>query len=136
MASVVLTNCKVVAGSDISAYVQGIVLNYEAEAVKETRMGNTTEVNKGGVKKWGGTIQFKQDYADNLVDEIVFALIGTTGTFQARPDATAAISTSNPEYNGTALFTGYAPISGQHGELSKSALTFVSAGDLDRDVTP
>ena len=134
MASLVLTNCKVVVGgSDISAYVLGITLNYEAEAVKETRMGNTTEVNKGGVKKWGGTIQFKQDYADNLVDEIVFALIGTTGTFSGVP-VNDTVTTSNPNYNGTCLFEGYAPISGNHGELAKSALKFSSAGDLSRSV--
>lgn len=134
MPSVVLTNVKVsVGGNDISAYVQGITLNYEAEAIKETRMGNTTEVNKGGVKKWGGTIQFKQDYDDNLVDEIVFGLIGTTGAFSALP-VNAAVSANNPNYNGTCLFTGYAPISGQHGELAKSALAFVSASDLTRSV--
>lgn len=135
MASVVLTNCKVVVGgSDISAYVTGIALNYEAEAVKETRMGNTTDVNKGGVKKWGGTISFKQDYADNLVDEIVFALIGTTGTFSGVP-VNDTVTASNPNYNGTCLFTGYPPLSGQHGELVKSQLSFVSAGDLSRSTS-
>lgn len=134
MPSIVLTNVKVsVGGNDISAYVQGITLNYEAEAVKETRMGNTTEVNKGGVKKWGGTIQFKQDYDDNLIDEIVFWLIGTTGAFSGLP-VNAAASANNPNYNGTVLFTGYAPINGQHGELAKSSLAFVSAGDLSRSV--
>src|SRR5688500_84777 len=110
MASVVLTNVKVSAGgNDISAYVLGITLNYEAEAVKETSMGNTTEVNKGGVKKWGGTIQFKQDFADNLVDEIVFGLIGTTGAFSGVP-VNDTVTASNPNFNGTCLFTGYAPL--------------------------
>lgn len=134
MASVVLNNCKVSAGgNDLSAYTLGIVLNYEAEAVKETRMGNTTEVNKGGVKKWGGTISFKQDYADGLLDELVFALIGTTGAFSGVPVNTT-VSADNPNYNGTVLFTGYAPLSGQHGELAKTSLAFVSAGDLTRSV--
>lgn len=136
MASVVLTNCKVVVGgTDISAYVLGITINYEAEAVKETRMGNTTEVNKGGVKKWGGSANLKQDYGDGLADETVFALIGTTGTFSGIPVNTT-VSADNPNYNGTVLFTGYAPISGQHGELAKTTLTFVSAGDLTRSVAP
>jgi hypothetical protein len=134
MASLVLLNCKVVVGAvDISVYVQGVTLNYEAEAVKETRMGNVTEVNKGGVKKWGGSIQFKQDYADGLIDEIVFPLIGTTGTFSGVP-VNATVSPDNPNYTGTALFTGYGPISGAHGELAKGTLAFVSAGDLSRAV--
>jgi hypothetical protein len=134
MASLVLLNCKVVVGgTDISVYVQGITLNYEAEAVKETRMGNVTEVNKGGVKKWGGTVQFKEDYAAGLIDAILFPLIGTTGTFSAVP-VNATVSPDNPNYTGTALFTGYPPLSGAHGELAKSTLAFVSAGDLSRSV--
>jgi hypothetical protein len=133
MASTVLTDAHVTAGSDISVYVQNIVLNYEAAAIVETRMGQTTEVNKGGVFKWNGSIGFKQDYADNLVDEIVFALIGTTGTFAGRPSS-AAQGAGNPSYNGTALFTGYAPLSAAHGELVKSTLAFVSAGALSRSV--
>ena len=132
MASVVLTNVSVtVGGSDISAYVQAINLDYEAEAVKDTAMGTTTENNKGGVKKWGGTIQFKQDYDNGLVDDIVFALIGSTGTFQAWP-ASNTTGVNNPKYSGTALFTGYAPLNGSHGELAKSTLKFVSAGTLGR----
>ena len=132
MASIVLTNVSVtVGGTDISAYVLGITLNYDAEAVKETRMGNTTNVNKGGVKNWDGTIQFKQDYTDAAVDDTVFALIGTTGTFQGWPNSNTT-GPNNPKFSGTALFQGYAPISGQHGELAKSALKFVSAGDLSR----
>lgn len=136
MASLVLTNCKVsVGGTDISAYVLGINIEYGADAVKETRMGNTTEVNKGGVKKWGGTIDFKQDYADNAVDEVVFALIGTTGAFSGIPVNTT-VSADNPNYNGTCLFEGYAPLNGQHGELAKSKLKISSAGDLTRSVAP
>ena len=136
MPSIVLNNVKVTVGaSDISANVQAITLNYDADALKDTAMGNLTEINKGGVKKWGGTVQFKQDYADNAIDEVVFALIGTQAAFAARPE-NGAISTSNPEYSGTALFTGYAPISGSHGETAKATLAFVSASDLVRDVTP
>ena|SRR5436190_105345 len=132
MASIVLTNVSVtVGGTDISAYVQQINLDYEADAVKETAMGDGTEKNKGGVKKWGGTIQFKQDYDNGLVDDVVFALIGTTGTFQAWPN-TNTTGVNNPKYSGTCLFQGYAPLSGAHGELAKSSLKFVSAGTLSR----
>ena len=135
MASVVLTNVKASAGgNDISAYTQAVNLTFEAEAVKETRMGNTTEVNKGGVKKWGGSIQFKNDYADNAIDEIAFGLIGTTGAFSGVP-VNDTVSASNPNYNGTVLFTSYNPINGAHGELAKGTLTFVSAGDLSRSTS-
>jgi len=134
--SVVLTNCKVVVGgSDISAYVTGITVPYEAMPVDDTTMGDGTQVNKGGVKKWGGTISFNQDYGDGLVDEIVFALIGEQATFSGVPVNTT-VSADNPNYNGTALFTKYPPLNGQHGELAKGTLEFVSAGTLTRSVAP
>lgn len=132
MASIVLTNVSVtVGGSDISAYVQSINLEYEAEAVKETAMGDTTEKNKGGIKKWSATCQFKQDYDNGAVDDIVFALIGTTGTFQGWPNSNTT-GVNNPKYSGTALFQGYAPLAGSHGELAKSTLKMLSAGTLSR----
>jgi hypothetical protein len=136
MPSLVLTNVKaVVNGSDLSAYVHGITLNYEAGAVVETAMGDTTTVNLGGVKSWGGTLAFKQDYDDNAIDEILFAIIGSQVTFSAVP-VNAVVSANNPNYNGTALLTGYAPINGSHGELAKGSLAFVSAGPLSRSVAP
>jgi len=132
MASIVLTNVNVtVGGSDITSYVQAINIDYEAEPVKDNGMGTTTEVNKGGIKKWGGTIQFKQDYDNGAVDDIVFALIGTQGTFQGWPN-TNTTGVNNPRYSGTCLFQGYAPLSGSHGELAKSTLKILSAGNLSR----
>jgi len=132
MASVVLTNVSVtVGGTDISVYVTSIVLDYEAEAVKDNGMGSTTEINKGGIKKWGGSIGLKQDYDNGLVDDIVFALIGTQGTFQGWP-ASNTTGVNNPKYSGTCMFQGYAPLNGSHGELAKSALKFLSAGNLSR----
>jgi len=132
MASIVLTNVSVtVGGNDISAYVQQINLDYEAEAVKDNGMGSTTEANKGGIKKWGGTIQFKQDYDNGAVDDIMFALIGTQGVFQGWPNGNTT-GVNNPKYHGTCFFQGYAPLSGSHGELAKSTLRFLSAGNLSR----
>jgi hypothetical protein len=132
MASVVLTDVHVSAGSDISVYVLGIDLQYESVSVVETSMGQGTEVNKHAIFKWGGTITFKNDYADNLVDEIVFALIGTTATFTGRPVKSTVVGPGNPNYTGTAKFDGYAPLSGNHGELAKATLKFSSAGPLSR----
>lgn len=132
MASIVLTNVSVtVGGTDISAYVQSINLDYEAEPVKDNGMGSTTEINKGGIKKWGGTIQFKQDYDNNAVDGTVFDLIGTQGVFQGWPNSNTT-GVNNPKYSGTVLFQGYAPLAGSHGELAKSTLKFLSAGNLSR----
>lgn len=132
MASKVLTNVNVtVGGTDITSYVQSVTLDYEAEAVKDNGMGTTTEVNKGGIKKWGGALNFKQDYDNGAVDDIVFALIGTQAVIQIWPD-TNTTGVNNPKYSGTAYFQGYAPLSGGHGELAKSSLKFSSAGNLSR----
>lgn len=116
-----------------SSAVKSITLNYEANALNDTAMGDTTESSVGGLYKWGGSITFFQDYADDGVDEDLFTLIGTQATFTAKPTS-AAVSASNPSFSGTALFTGYAPIDGTVGDLAETTLTFVSAGALSRAV--
>lgn len=116
--------------SGLSAYVKQITLNYGAEAVPDTRMGHTTKVSEGGLFEWSGTIEFKQEYAA-AVDGALFALIGTIGTFSAKPTS-AATGATNPLFSGSALFTGYAPIQGQVGAQATTTLAFTSAGVLSR----
>jgi hypothetical protein len=120
--------------SGLSAFVKQITLNVGAEVIADTRMGMTTKASEGGMKEWTGSITFKQDFADNSVDETIWNLIGTIGTFAAKPTSDA-ISTGNPEYTGSALFTGFGPITGAVGAQAETTVNFVSAGDLTRDVT-
>lgn len=135
MATVVLTDVRVEVNSvNLSAFVKGITLNYQADALDDTNMGDTTKVNLGGLKGWDGSVEFTQDYAASAPDVTLFSIIGSTVTFKARP-TTGAISATNPEYNGTALLTGFQPVKGSVGQIAMTTLSFVSAGALSRSTS-
>lgn len=120
-------------GSDVSDYLQSVTLDYGAELLDETAMGDTTRKNLGGLKNWSVTAEFKQSFTDNELDEILFALVGTTFTVIVRPTS-SVVGTSNPNYTGTCIMDKYSPIGNGVGALAKASITLQSAGALSRAV--
>lgn len=118
-------------GTDISSYVTSVTLDYAAEMLDETAMGDTTRIMKGGLKTWSATLEMNQDFADNLIDEILFPLVGTTGTLIVRPTS-SAVGAANPNYTGTGIIENYNPFGNSVGELAKTTVTIQSAGTLSR----
>lgn len=132
MATVVLTDVRVeINAVDLSDWVRSITVDYNAEGLDDTNMGDTTKINIGGLKAWGGTVLFTGDEAAGGPAATLFSLIGSTATFKGRITS-GAISVTNPEYNGTALFTGFPPITGAVGQVMTNQLAFTSAGALTR----
>lgn len=132
MASLVLTDCFCsLGGTDVSTYVRSVSLPYGAEMLDDTTMGDTTRINKGGLKTWQLDIEFQQDFADNLIDEILFPLVGTAFTVIVRP-TTSAVGLSNPNYTGSGVMESYQPFGQSVGELGTSTITIQSAGTLSR----
>lgn len=132
MASLVLTDCFVsLGGTDVSTYVRSVTLPYSVELLDDTTMGDTTRVNKPGLKVWQADIEFQNDFTDNLIDEILFGLVGTSFTMIVRPTS-SAVSTSNPNYTGTGVMENYNPFGQSVGELVTSRVTIKSAGALSR----
>lgn len=132
MASLALTDAFVsLGGTDISTYVRSVTLPYGAEMLDDTTMGDTTRINKGGLKTWQLDIELQQDFTDNLIDEILFPLVGTTFTVIVRPTS-SAVGTSNPNYTGTGILESYQPFGQSVGDLATSTITIQSAGTLSR----
>lgn len=130
--SLVLTDAFVsLGGTDISAYVRSVSLPYGAEMLDDTTMGDTTRINKGGLKTWSIDIELQQVFTDNLIDEILFPLVGTTFTVIVRPTS-SAVGVSNPNYTGTGVLENYQPFGQSVGELATSTITIQSAGALSR----
>jgi hypothetical protein len=121
-------------GNDLSAYVKSVSLPYAAEMLDDTAMGDDTRKNKGGLKTWSAEIEFKQDFADGLLDELMFPLVGTTGTLLVRPSSDD-VGASNPEYTGVGVLESYPPLGNGVGELATTTATIQSAGTLTREVT-
>jgi hypothetical protein len=135
MPTVVLTDVVLtVNGVNLSTWTKALTLNYEADALDDTNMGDTTKVNIGGLKGWGGSCEFTQDYAAGAPDVTIFSLIGSTASFSGKPTS-AATSATNPNFTGTALYTGYQPLKGKVGEVAMTTLAFTSAGALSRSTS-
>ena len=133
MASLAFTDCYVsLGGTDMSAYVKSVTINYAAEMLDDTAMGDTTRVNLGGLKNWSVEVEFNQDFTDNELDEDLFALVGTSTAVVIRPVKSTVVGTSNPNYTGTGVMESYSPIGGSVGDLAPASCTIQSAGALSR----
>lgn len=132
MATFVMTDGFVSINSvDLSDHVKRVTLNYEAETQDNTHMSDNTRLMQGGLKNWSMEVEFSQDFASGEVDATLFSLVGTTTTVIARPTS-SSVSTTNPNFTGTALLTSYTPLSGTVGEQAPATASFVAAGDLSR----
>ncbi len=135
MASLTFTDCHFTYNAkDLSAFVKSITLNYSAEMLDETGMGDTTRVNKGGLKNWSVDVEFIQDFGATPAPDIdLFSLVGSTAAMVIRPVKGTAIGATNPEYRGTGILESYAPIGQGVGELAMAPITIQSAGTLTRN---
>ena len=122
MANLTLTDAYVsVGGNDLSSDVKSVTLNYSAAIQDNTAMGDTSMARISGLKDWSLDIEFNQDFAAAALDSILFSLVGVASVVAVRPVSGAA-STSNPEYGGTGLIEGYAPISGAVGDVATTSI--------------
>lgn len=132
MAKLVITEGYVtLGGTEVSAYAKAITVNYSAEVQDTTTFGAATRTKLPGLKDWSMTIEFVQDYADNALDEILFALVGTSFTAVVGP-ASSAVGVNNPRYSGTAILDSYSPLAGSIGETVTASITLQGSGTLSR----
>ncbi len=128
MATVVWTNAYLqVNATNLSSHVSEMTLNYSAEMLDETAMGDTNRVFKGGLKNWSLDVTFHQDFATGGPDATLFALVGTTSCIEVRP-VNACSSANNPIYSATAVLDGYPPMGGAVGDLVDVSVTFQPGG--------
>lgn len=133
MATQVFTDAFLsVAGVDLSDHVKSVSLTYEAEALDETAMGDTTRKNRGGLLNWSVQVEFYQDYASGEVDATLFGAVGTNVALVIRPDNSDGVGATNPNFSGTGMLQTYQPVGGDIGEMEMAPVTFVSAGALSR----
>jgi len=122
-------------GVNHSAALKSAVLTLSAAELDTTDFASGGWVEMiGGNKSGTLALTFMDDVADNAVDELLFAMLGTVVTFTVKP-VTAAISASNPEYQGSVLVNGYT-FGGDVGSLATKQLTFPTTGAVVRDITP
>ena len=120
---------------DYTDHLKSAVLAVDAAQLDTTDFASAgwTEVI-GGLKSGTLTLNFMDDVAASDVDEELWALVGTVVAYTVKPTS-AAISTSNPEYQGSVLVTSHS-IGGGVGELAAKSVTWPISGAITRDTTP
>lgn len=133
MATLVLTDAFVsFASVDLSDHVRQVTLNYSAEMLDDTAMGDTTRSRKGGLKDWNASVEFYADEASAKVQATLFPKVGTTGTLIVRPVNTGGVSATNPNYTGTGILESLPPVTGAVGDLQMAPASILAAGALSR----
>ena len=133
MATFVYTDASVVVNTvDLSDHVKSCSVNYEAEMLDDTVMGDTTRSNIAGLLNWSMDVEFLQDFASAKVDATLFALVGSASfTITVKPTS-GSVSATNPSFSGSAVLESYPPMTGSVGDLETVSATFRSAGTLTR----
>lgn len=119
---------------DYSDEIESLTLDYGAEMLDETAMGDDTRVNKGGLLTWSVSGNAHQDYASGNLGANLFALVGTTTCFELRP-LNSCSTTINPRYSGVAIVESAPQVGGSVGSLLDMSFSLQSAGSLSRLVT-
>ena len=133
MATLHFRNAKFeVNNTDLSDHVAAVTINYSAEMLDETAMGDTTRIRKGGLLDWSIEVTPHQDFASGEWDATFFGLMGTTACYEIRPQNICS-TTSNPRYSGIGVLESYTPVGGEVGTLLDAPITVQSAGTLARD---
>jgi hypothetical protein len=89
----------------------------------------------GGLKSGSLGLSFRNDHADDNIDEDMWLILGTVVAFAVR-HTQSAISTSNPEYQGNVLIKEWKPINGSVGETNELDVSWPTSGAITRDTTP
>ena len=133
MATFVYTDASVVVNSvDLSDHVISCSLNYEAEMLDDTVMGDTTRSNIAGLLNWSIDVEFLQDFASAKVDATLFSLVGAAAFTVTVKPTSGSVSATNPSFSGSVVLESYPPMSGSVGDLETASATFRSAGTLAR----
>ncbi|MFP3908098.1 MAG: hypothetical protein ACLFWR_13800, partial [Acidimicrobiales bacterium] len=79
MSTIILKDAHVdIDGDDFSDHVQEVELEYSADEVEDTNMGDDThQFMTGSLKDWTASITLSQDYAADSIDDKLFDKVGT-----------------------------------------------------------
>lgn len=120
MAKLILRDCFIeVNGVNFSSHVNSVEVQLKKDDINTTNFGGDGRERAAGLKDDMFTINFQQDFAAGVVDDVLYPLwdLETEFTVKVRPTS-AAVSSNNPEYSATCILLDYQPVSGKVGELS------------------
>lgn len=134
MAKLVLVDAYVsIGGVDLSNRLKQVTLEYSAEALEASAMGNGgIHERLPGLKDWSLQLEFLNDYAAASVDATIFPLVGTQVAVILRPTRGNAVSATNPNYAASGIIDKYSPLAGSIGEAVMAPVSIVGTTALTR----
>jgi len=136
MAEIVFTQARVKIGTSdaptttLTQYLRSATINYSAELVDKTAMGNNSRRRVSGLKDANVSLEFNHNYASTDAEKFFFSLVGTESSncwIQIKPT-----SSTSPRYFGRFLSEGWSPMSGGVGDLATHTCSFQGDGDFTR----
>lgn len=126
MAKFVLLNCYTEVNLiDFSSHCNSVEVNLEKASVDTTNFGGQGKEQVQGLSSDTFTLNLQQDFAAAEVNATLWPLYtnGTEFPVKVRPTS-AAVSTTNPSFEGTCILLSYQPLVGKPGEQSETKVTF------------
>jgi hypothetical protein len=123
---------------DLSANVTSATINRVFEELEVSAMGDNSRKYTKGLETSTITLDFLNDNAASgagAVRATLQAAWGTTVPITLK-QTSAAISTTNPEYQSTILVNNTTDINGATGDISSQSITFTCNSPIVVDVTP
>lgn len=117
--------------TDLSSFVRSVSLPYEAEETDDTAMGQDTRTQAGGLYVWTATVELFAGEGAGEPNAVLFPDIGTRQSLIIRPTS-STVSSTNPNYTGTALLRQINPMEGEVGDQQMMTAEFSAGGDLSR----
>ena len=123
---------------DLSANVTSATINRVFEELEISAMGDSSRKYTKGLETSTITLDFLNDNAASGAGSVRAALQAAWGTTVpiTLKQTSAAISTTNPEYQSTILVNNTTDINGAVGDISSQSITFTCNSPIVVDVTP
>ena len=123
---------------DLSDHVTSATINRVFEELEISAMGDTARKYTKGLETSTITLDFLNDNLASGAGSVRAALQAAWGTTVpiTLKQTSAAISTTNPEYQSTILVNNTTDINGAVGDISSQSITFTCNSPIVVDVTP
>ena len=138
MSKIVLTNVQVRLGAspgtlyDLSDHITSVQLSTSHDLFETTVIGDVSKRQLAGLAQNTVSFDFQQDFATNEVETVIYPLVGTVAYCVIRPNASANISTQNPEYRFEVVISEWSSLNGGVGELSTARVSWPIYGDINK----
>jgi hypothetical protein len=109
---------------DLSDHVTSVTLNYAADELEVTAMGDTAHKFVKGLEAGTLTVSFLNDGAATSVLQTLNSAFGTTVACKAIQQKGTAVDATNPVYEFDILVNNLTPINGGVGDMATQDITF------------